>query len=105
MCPEWYELADEYGLYILDESNMESHGYGSNEVQPISDGQGYRDAMSIACRHTIERDKNHASIIGFSMGNEAGYGGTSPRRRNGRSHTIRSSSSSTSRATASTATR
>ncbi|MDR3740363.1 MAG: glycoside hydrolase family 2 TIM barrel-domain containing protein [Terracidiphilus sp.] len=71
---EWYDLADEYGLYILDEANVESHGYGSNEVQPISDGPEYRDAIVDRLRHTIERDKNHASIIAFSLGNEAGYG-------------------------------
>ncbi len=71
---EWYDLADEYGLYILDEANVESHGYGSNEVQPISNGEEYRDAIVDRLRRTIERDKNHASIIGFSMGNEAGYG-------------------------------
>jgi beta-galactosidase len=72
--PEWYELADKYGLYILDEANVESHGYGSNEIQPISNGEDYRDAIVDRLRRTIERDKNHPSIIGFSMGNEAGYG-------------------------------
>lgn len=71
---EWYELADRYGLYILDEANVESHGYGSNEVQPISNGEEYRDAIVDRLRRTIERDKNHPSIIGFSMGNEAGFG-------------------------------
>lgn len=72
--PEWYDLADKYGLYILDESNVESHGYGSNAVQPISNGPEYRAAIVDRFARTIERDKNHASIIGFSMGNEAGYG-------------------------------
>jgi len=72
--PEWYELADEYGLYILDETNVESHGYGSGEKQPISDGADFRDAIVDRFRRTIERDKNHPSIIGFSMGNEAGWG-------------------------------
>jgi beta-galactosidase len=70
----WYDLADKYGLYVLDEANVESHGYGSNEKQPISDGEEYRDAIVDRMRHTIERDKNHASVIGFSMGNEAGFG-------------------------------
>jgi beta-galactosidase len=70
--PEWYDLADRYGLYILDESNVESHGYGSNEIQPISNGEDYRDAIVDRLTRTIERDKNHASIIGFSKGNEAG---------------------------------
>ena len=72
--PEWYSLADEYGLYILDEANVESHGYGSGEKQPISDGPDFRDPIVDRFRRTIERDKNHPSIIGFSMGNEAGWG-------------------------------
>ena len=71
---EWYDLADEYGLYILDESNVESHGYGSGEKQRISDGEDYRAAIVDRMSRTIERDKNHASVIGFSMGNEAGWG-------------------------------
>ena len=72
--PEWYELADEYGLYILDEANIESHGYGAGEKQRISDSEDYTAAHVDRVSRTIERDKNHASIIGFSMGNEAGYG-------------------------------
>jgi beta-galactosidase len=71
---EWYDLADEYGLYILDEANVESHGYGSNAVQRISDSEDYTDAHVDRVRRMIERDKNHPSIIGFSLGNEAGYG-------------------------------
>ena len=71
---EWYDLADKYGLYILDEANVESHGYGSGEKQVISDGEDFRDATVDRLRRTIERDKNHASVIGFSMGNEAGFG-------------------------------
>jgi beta-galactosidase len=72
--PEWYQLADEYGLYILDENNVESHGYGSGEKQPISNGPDFRDAIVDRMQRTIERDKNHPSIIAFSMGNEAGWG-------------------------------
>ena len=72
--PEWYDLADKYGLYILDESNVESHGYGSGEKQRISDSEDFRAAIVDRMSRTIERDKNHASVIGFSMGNEAGWG-------------------------------
>ena len=72
--PEWYDLADKYGLYILDESNVESHGYGSREIQPISNGARISRCNRRSPDRTIERDKNHASIIGFSMGNEAGVG-------------------------------
>ena len=72
--PEWYELADEYGLYILDEANVESHGYESEAQQRISTGEDYTETIVDRLRRTIERDKNHPSIIGFSLGNEAGWG-------------------------------
>jgi beta-galactosidase len=72
--PEWYALCDEYGLYVLDEANIESHGYDSGAKQRISDSEDYRAAHVDRYSRTIERDKNHPSIIAFSMGNEAGYG-------------------------------
>jgi beta-galactosidase len=72
--PEWYDLCDRYGLYVLDEANIESHGYGANEEQRISTGEDFTAAHVARVSGTIERDKNHASIFIFSMGNEAGYG-------------------------------
>jgi beta-galactosidase len=72
--PEWYALCDEYGLYVLDEANIESHGYDSGAKQRISDSEDYTDAHVDRYSRTIERDKNHPSIIAFSMGNEAGWG-------------------------------
>ena len=71
---EWYALCDLYGLYVLDEANIESHGYGANEAQRISTGEDYTDAIVDRVRRTIERDKNHPSIFIFSLGNEAGIG-------------------------------
>ncbi|HKP13141.1 MAG TPA: glycoside hydrolase family 2 TIM barrel-domain containing protein [Blastocatellia bacterium] len=71
---EWYALCDTYGLYVLDEANVESHGYGANEQQRISTGEDYTEAIVDRVRRTIERDKNHPSVIWFSMGNEAGVG-------------------------------
>jgi beta-galactosidase len=70
----WYALCDEYGLYVQDEANIESHGYGSNERQRVSDGEDFTDAHVERVRRTVERDKNHASIFLFSLGNEAGWG-------------------------------
>ena len=70
----WYALCDEYGLYVQDEANIESHGYGANERQRISDGEDFTEAHVERVRRMIERDKNHASIFIFSLGNEAGYG-------------------------------
>src|SRR6185369_8322362 len=71
---EWYALCDTYGLYVLDEANVESHGYGANQEQRISTGEDYTEAIVDRVRRTIERDKNYPSIIWFSMGNEAGVG-------------------------------
>ncbi|HEY9285413.1 MAG TPA: glycoside hydrolase family 2 TIM barrel-domain containing protein, partial [Pyrinomonadaceae bacterium] len=70
----WYALCDEYGLYVQDEANIESHGYGANERQRISDAEDFTEAHVERVRRMIERDKNHASIFLFSLGNEAGYG-------------------------------
>jgi beta-galactosidase len=70
----WYHLCDEYGLYVQDEANIESHGYGANEKQRISDSEDFTDAHVERVRRTVERDKNHASIFLFSLGNEAGWG-------------------------------
>ncbi|HEX7317262.1 MAG TPA: glycoside hydrolase family 2 TIM barrel-domain containing protein [Pyrinomonadaceae bacterium] len=70
----WYQLCDEYGLYVQDEANIESHGYGANDKQRVSDGEDFTDAHVDRVRRTVERDKNHASIFLFSLGNEAGWG-------------------------------
>ncbi|HWS89537.1 MAG TPA: glycoside hydrolase family 2 TIM barrel-domain containing protein [Pyrinomonadaceae bacterium] len=70
----WYHLCDEYGLYVQDEANVESHGYGANDRQRVSDGEDFTEAHVDRMRRTVERDKNHASIFLFSLGNEAGWG-------------------------------
>lgn len=72
--PEWYALCDRYGLYVLDEANIESHAYGANEAQRISTGEDFTDATVDRVRRTIERDKNHPCVFIFSLGNEAGVG-------------------------------
>ncbi|MDT5263341.1 MAG: beta-galactosidase [Acidobacteriota bacterium] len=72
--PEWYDLCDRFGLYVLDEANIESHGYGANEEQRISTGEDFTDALVSRYRGVVERDKNHPSVFIFSMGNEAGFG-------------------------------
>jgi beta-galactosidase len=71
---EWYDLCDRYGLYVIDEANIESHGYGANEEQRISTGEDFTDAHVSRMSRMVERDKNHASIFIFSLGNEAGWG-------------------------------
>ncbi|HYN85738.1 MAG TPA: glycoside hydrolase family 2 TIM barrel-domain containing protein, partial [Pyrinomonadaceae bacterium] len=58
----WYALCDEYGLYVQDEANVESHGYGANDKQRISDGEDFEAAHVERVGRMIERDKNHASV-------------------------------------------
>src|SRR5699024_4388509 len=70
---EFYELADEYGLYVMDEANLESHG--KRFELPASDPQ-WLPASKDRLRSMIERDKNHPSIMAWSLGNEAGSGTT-----------------------------
>ncbi|HEX8336927.1 MAG TPA: glycoside hydrolase family 2 TIM barrel-domain containing protein, partial [Pyrinomonadaceae bacterium] len=70
----WYHLCDEYGLYVQDEANVESHGYGANDRQRVSDAEDFTEAHVERMRRMVERDKNHASIFLWSLGNEAGWG-------------------------------
>ena len=71
--PEWYKLCDEYGIYVMDEANVESHGmgYGKDSLahQPTWEKAHVDREVSM-----VERDKNHPSVIVWSMGNEAGPG-------------------------------
>lgn len=67
----WYELCDEYGLYVIDEANVESHGV--NDILPASDPQ-WTPACLDRMTSTIERSKNHPSILMWSLGNESATG-------------------------------
>ena len=71
--PYWYELCDRYGLYVWDEANCESHAQGYGERSLAKDPQ-YRDMVWSRNRNMLERDKNHPSVIMWSMGNECGNG-------------------------------
>ena len=72
--PRWYELTDEYGLYVVDEANIESHGMGSEPGVTLAGRPEWRAAHLDRTRRMVERDKNHASVIIWSLGNEAGDG-------------------------------
>ncbi|GAA4785081.1 glycoside hydrolase family 2 TIM barrel-domain containing protein [Olivibacter ginsenosidimutans] len=65
--PRWYKLCDEYGLYVIDEANLETHGAKEN----LGNSESWRAAY--LARHTrmVQRDKNHPSIIIWSLGNES----------------------------------
>jgi len=71
--PRWYDLCDRYGIYLIDEANIESHGLGYGEKSLAKDPQ-WRDAHLERTRRMVERDKNHPSVIIWSLGNEAGNG-------------------------------
>ena len=76
----WYELCDEYGLYVIDETNLETHGswqYGQQELHkdnvPASRPE-WRANVIDRCNSMMQRDKNHPSVIIWSLGNES-FGG------------------------------
>ena len=71
--PQWYNLCDKYGLYVIDETNIESHGMGYGPESLAKDPKWGKAHLDRAQR-MVERDKNHPSIIIWSLGNEAGNG-------------------------------
>ena len=71
--PLWYELCDRYGLYVIDEANIESHGMGYNELS-LSRVPAYEKAHIERTYRMVKRDFNHPSIIVWSLGNESGNG-------------------------------
>ena len=66
----FYDLCDEYGLYVIDEANIESHGFNTS----LCHDARYRSTWLERFARMIERDRNHPSIIMWSLGNESGYG-------------------------------
>jgi len=72
--PRWYELCDKYGLYIVDEANIESHGIGYDPDKTLGNNPEWKAAHLDRTIRMVERDKNHPSIIIWSLGNEAGDG-------------------------------
>ena len=70
----WYELCDKYGLYLVDEANIESHGIGYNKDITLADRPEWAAAHLERAIRMVERDKNHPSVIIWSLGNEAGDG-------------------------------
>jgi beta-galactosidase len=70
----WYEMCDKYGLYLIDEADIESHGIGYAKDVTLADKPQWKAAHLDRMRRMVERDKNHPSVIIWSMGNEAGDG-------------------------------
>ncbi|KRF26527.1 hypothetical protein ASG95_20380 [Phycicoccus sp. Soil803] len=75
--PRWYELADEYGLYVFDEANNESHINridGGDRPNIPGDRPELREPLLWRMRNMVDRDKNHACVVAWSLGNESGVG-------------------------------
>jgi beta-galactosidase len=76
--PHFLSLCDEYGLYVIDECDLETHGFGYEPEppklpNPVMD-ERFRDDLVLRMRRMVERDKNHPSIVIWSLGNECGMG-------------------------------
>ncbi len=87
--PYFYELCDEYGFYVIDEADIEAHGpselfYSDNSWEnkaarwnePIANNPEFCESILDRIRHCVIRDKNRASVVIWSMGNESAYGVT-----------------------------
>ncbi|MGO3167398.1 beta-galactosidase subunit alpha [Senegalia sp. (in: firmicutes)] len=73
--PRFYELCDIYGLYVMDEADLECHGFEIiGEYDKITNDPRWEDAYVDRAIRMVERDKNHPSIIMWSMGNESSFG-------------------------------
>lgn len=72
--PYFYELCDKYGIYVVDEANIESHGMGYDPTRTLANNPNWELAHIQRLERMLKRDKNHPSVIIWSMGNEAGNG-------------------------------
>ena len=71
--PRWYDLCDQYGIYVVSEANMESHGMGFG-AQTLAKNPLYNQTHIERSENNVKVLKNHPCIIIWSLGNEAGYG-------------------------------
>ncbi|MFD2446660.1 beta-galactosidase subunit alpha [Bacillus sp. CGMCC 1.16607] len=73
--PRFYDLCDEYGLYVIDETDLETHGFELiGDANRLSSDPEWEAAYVERLERMVERDKNHPSIIMWSLGNESGFG-------------------------------
>ena len=71
---EWYALCDHYGLYLIDEANLESHGMMHHEDYTLANYPDWEIAFQERMERMVRRDRNFTSIVTWSLGNESGYG-------------------------------
>ena len=73
--PYWYALCDRYGLYVIDEADLETHGFQLvGEWSALSDDPAWENAYLDRAKRMVDRNRNHPSIIFWSLGNESGFG-------------------------------
>ena len=72
--PRFYELCDQYGLYVVNDANIESHGIGYDLDKTLANQPIFKKAHLERVQRMVERDKNYTSIITWSLGNEGGNG-------------------------------
>ena len=72
--PRWLSLCDRFGLYVVDEGNIESHGMGYKDGETLAQDPQFAAAHLIRDQRMVRRDINHPSVIIWSLGNEAGNG-------------------------------
>lgn len=71
---QWYNLCDKYGLYLVDEANIESHGMMHHKDKTLANYPEWEPAFMERMSRMVMRDRNFTSIVTWSMGNESGYG-------------------------------
>jgi beta-galactosidase/beta-glucuronidase len=74
--PRWYDLCDQHGIYLIDEADLETHGMcmSGSDYHRLSKDPAWEKAYVDRAVRMLERDKNHPSVIIWSLGNESGYG-------------------------------
>lgn len=70
----WYELCDEYGLFLIDEANLETHGMEAVEMSTLANQNDWVHTFQERVERMARRDRNFTSIVTWSLGNESGYG-------------------------------
>lgn len=72
--PEWYALCDRYGIYLIDEANIESHGMEHHPAGTLANFPEWERPFVERMERMVMRDRNFTSVVTWSMGNESGYG-------------------------------
>ena len=73
--PRFYDLCDLHGLYVVDEADLECHGmHAAGDLNRLSDDPSWEGAYVDRMKRLVQRDKNHACVVMWSLGNESGFG-------------------------------